>query len=750
MILLSGLSILTWYGGPNIIYFWDSAFPFNPQSALYHAFFIWQPQNGIGNANSRELLSIPYYLSVLVLNQVFPLYFSQILLTFALFVAGGLGTYAFTLDSLGSKQVAATVGGLFYMYNTFVVTTFMFFLNYLFLFAFAPIALLMARRALSSVVSGQKPWRYVLGLTVVVFLMLPGLASTIIPFALFFLAYVSYWIVGHRRHAWRITKTALFTIVLLTLSNLWWILPAEGSGQSLVSSGLDTFRSNVEGGSYVSLTFLNSLRLLGTVGLQTKSPAPEFWWTSLYTAAGPLGLLSFLIPAVAFSGLLFRRKSRDVYFFALTLIMLLALTSAVSFVPGYVGMVESFPALLIVAVNPHLSVGLIALFSMAYLFGNGIDNLFARLAGSSTTASAYIRHGLTPRPRTKKAALASGLILAILISTIGAVAFPVWTGDLLPTNLPARVLVPSYQQRLADYLLAHDSNNARILSLPLGTLTASNWYVGLDILRWQTGLPMLSTLVSLNDPGVALYYRLDSVIQSGGTTEFAKLLAIANIRYVVVRNDAVFPLGYTPAFNLTKIRQFLSSQDHLYFLRSFGKIDLYENPLIPGEVFAANATFVEKDKLTNFVLSPGFDPLTEAIVSNAADTMPLSTYSSPNLTYQRLSPTEYRVSVSEAKTAFVLVMTETFDSGWNAYLSGKALQEHITVNDYANAWFVPETGTFEILIRYDPQGRVVIASLISPLSLVGVFTAWISWEVLSRRNSKKNRRRGENNALPVS
>ncbi len=715
MIILSGLSILTWYGGPNIIYFWDSAFPFNPQSALHHAFFIWQPQYGIGIANSRELLSIPYYLSVLVLNRVFPLYFSQILLTFALFVAGGLGTYAFILDSLGSKQTAATVGGLFYMYNIFVVTTYTFFLNYFFLFAFAPIALLMLRRALSSVVSGQSPLRYALGLTVAVFPMLPGLASTIIPFALFFVVYVSYWIVGHRPYALRIAKTALFTSVLLTLSNLWWILPVVGSSQSLASSGFAVFRSNVEGGSYVNLTLLNSLRLLGTVGLQTKSPAPEFWWSSLYTAAGPLGLLSFLIPAVAFSGLLFRRNS-DVYFFTLTLVILLALTSAASYVPGYVGIVESFPALLIVAVNPHLSVGLIVLFSMAYLFGNGIDDIFARLARSSATASTHVVPSLLRRPLTRRVVLSSGLIVAILISTIGGVAFPVWTGNLLPSNLPARVLVPAYQQSLADYLLAHDNNDARILSLPLGTLSASNWYVGLDILRWQTGLPILSTFATLNDPGVALYYRLDSVIQSGGTTEFAKLLAIANIRYVVVHNDAVFPIGFTSGFNLTKIREFLSSQDHVYFRGSFGKIDLYESTLVPGEVFAANSTFVEKDNLTKFVLSPGFDPLTEAVVSDAANKVPQSTYSSPNLTYLRVSPTEYRVNISGASTPFVLVLSETFDYGWAAFIDESSLGSHFLANDFANAWLVPRTGEFQIRLLYVPQEIVPLGVVISALT----------------------------------
>jgi hypothetical protein len=736
VIVLSGLSILNWFRGPNIIYFWDSAFPFNPQLALQHAFFIWQPQNGIGTVNSRELLSIPYYLSVLALNHIFPLYFSQILLTFGLFVAGGLGTYAFILDSLESKQLAATVGGLFYMFNIFVVTTYTFFLNYFFLFAFAPTALLLIRRALTSTVSGQKPWRYIIGLTIVVFLALPGLASTIIPFALFFVIYISWWIVGHRHYALRIAKTAFFAFAILILSNLWWILPVEGSGQSLVSTGSAVFRSNVEGGSYTNLTFLNSLRLLGTVGLQTKSPAPEFWWSSLYTV-GLLGLLSFIIPLVAFSGLLFKRKSAEVYFFTLTLVILTALTSAVSYVPGYVEIVGRVPALLIVAVNPHLSVGLVVVFSMAYLFGNGINNIFGKLARSNPAHSTIVGQNLKLWPLTKRTVLATSFIAVILVSTIGAVAFPIWTGDLLPSNLPARVVVPAYQQNLADYLVVHDGNDARILSLPLGTLSASSWYVGLDVLRWQTGLPILSTFVSLNDPGVALYYRLDTVMQSGGTTEFAKLLAIANIRYVVVHNDAVFPIGFTSGFNLTKIHQFLSNQLNIYFRGSFGKVDLYENAVVPGEVFAAKTAFAQKDNLTRFVLSPDFDPLAEAVVSNAADNTYLSAYSHPSLTFRKISPTQYKIVVSEAGTAFILVMSETFDLGWNAYLSGKVLRDHITVNGYANAWFVPNTGSFEILLSYDPQARVTIGSLISALSLVGIFTVWVSWVVVARHRSKK-------------
>jgi len=50
-----------------------------------------------------------------------------------------------------------------------------------------------------------------------------------------------------------------------------------------------------------------------------------------------------------------------------------------------------------------------------------------------------------------------------------------------------------------------------------------------------------------------------------------------------------------------------------------------------------------------------------------------------------------------------LILSQAFDPGWKAYLNGVELKEHVLVNNWANAWLLPEGASGEIEIIFWPQ-----------------------------------------------
>jgi len=99
-----------------------------------------------------------------------------------------------------------------------------------------------------------------------------------------------------------------------------------------------------------------------------------------------------------------------------------------------------------------------------------------------------------------------------------------------------------------------------------------------------------------------------------------------------------------------------------------------------------------------------------------------------NITFFKDSSTQFRVNVN-ASSPFLLVLSESFDSGWNAYINGKQIGNHSLYNNFANAWLIDQIGNFTIEIVYSPQRAVLPASLISVSALLGLaLFPLLSWK----------------------
>jgi hypothetical protein len=118
--------------------------------------------------------------------------------------------------------------------------------------------------------------------------------------------------------------------------------------------------------------------------------------------------------------------------------------------------------------------------------------------------------------------------------------------------------------------------------------------------------------------------------------------------------------------------------------------------LVPVEEFISAA-----QRVASFV-----QKATTVYVGQArADKQLLPAGRTPRVQYTRINPTRYIVSITQAETPFYLAFLETYDPGWIASITGpnEPDLEHFEALGYANAWLVPKTGNFEILLEFEPQ-----------------------------------------------
>lgn len=102
----------------------------------------------------------------------------------------------------------------------------------------------------------------------------------------------------------------------------------------------------------------------------------------------------------------------------------------------------------------------------------------------------------------------------------------------------------------------------------------------------------------------------------------------------------------------------------------------------------------------------------------------------PKIAFNKINPTKYIVSSSNANKPYFLVLSESFHPGWKAYyghinwwqaLWRKPISEknHIKVNGYANAWYIGNHSKNEISLYFLPQSIFFIGLLISGLTFLG-------------------------------
>jgi hypothetical protein len=307
---------------------------------------------------------------------------------------------------------------------------------------------------------------------------------------------------------------------------------------------------------------------------------------------------------------------------------------------------------------------------------------------------------------------------------------------LTPVQLP-----PGYLK--ANEFLLSDSDNFRVMWIPLST--AFNWSANPLANRaeyWITPKPSLlygwgikSALTPLGD---AVY---ESLLTGDGINNSAKLLAIANTKYIIFQKsirDLPHYLGLLE--NLLKQKDFklegdfnevlifknLRYQNNTYI---YSAADLYLTDYETPELLMTNCQIINEAILTK----TDYDQLIKVIGH-------LNISEPPVLSYEEVNPTTFIINVSNIKGPFLLIFSESFNPYWKIYIKeprqgllnlpligdlalifGRPLDEkyHFVTNYYANGWYITtKSDKLMLIIHFPPQSYFYLGLLASVVSIL--------------------------------
>jgi hypothetical protein len=139
---------------------------------------------------------------------------------------------------------------------------------------------------------------------------------------------------------------------------------------------------------------------------------------------------------------------------------------------------------------------------------------------------------------------------------------------------------------------------------------------------------------------------------------------------------------------------------------------------------------------------------------------PKPVISSPAISFQQINPTRYRVHVENATGPFFLVFSESFQSGWAAFIEKdpvtnsrwyefsaplgalinadkrSEITKHYQVNGYANSWYIERAGTYDVVLEFTPQRLYEVGILLSASTVLACLIG-ITAVQLSRRSKAK-------------
>ena len=110
----------------------------------------------------------------------------------------------------------------------------------------------------------------------------------------------------------------------------------------------------------------------------------------------------------------------------------------------------------------------------------------------------------------------------------------------------------------------------------------------------------------------------------------------------------------------------------------------------------------------------------------------------PIVSYKKINPTKFLVSVKNAQDSFYLIQLENYDPLWTAKINKTKLEEHKKIFGYANAWYIDRKGDYNIVIEYTPQRYFYFSLFISLAFLLILVILLICFKIKIRRLNKKN------------
>ena len=544
--IITTLLVTIWFRKGMMMATGESGIPFyNPSNFYEMSSYAWYGQHGTYTFTAVAGRYF-YFLVSLLQSTGIPKFLTQALVFWALLMIQGIPIYKIVKVILKNpKEVAATSSALFYMLNPYAMYIWgRFDYTLIFLYALIPPSLYLFIRGLRE--HRIKDAIY-LALLSFGFAFTFSTITQLFTYWLILFSYFCYHMLTNRSK-----KEVVFGFCFLAISlalfvalNFWWIsqlftieleyYPGGPLGGEPISFKPETNLAILYGASKSLGLMVNILRLIHP-GLIYTLEVPRGYIYSL----GVFELMSFLPPIICFTALLFRRNlNKFSIYFALIAVLGLFLSKGVA--DPFGGLFEyifmNFTPFQVYR-NPFEKLTFIATLGYSILFGLGLSSLIEWIKKNVRNIIAGVE--------LPKLSISATVLICFLVS--GIYVWPMWTGTLFmsgqyPQNNPEvgyYVKVPAYYEELNEWLKHQDRKDYGLLILPLTGLGITyDWEYG-----YSGTVPGIELFDKPSIPGYVqetiphlsnLTHAIDNALLK--TDEFWKILALTNIKYVIVSWD---------------------------------------------------------------------------------------------------------------------------------------------------------------------------------------------------------------------
>lgn len=754
-VILLGLTPLLWFE-PDYLIARGDYYPgrwFNSLNTFHLDTFLWEQANlGISSVGpSFIIIEAIWYLFQSLHISVNVI---QIMFQTSYFLGAGIAMYFFASTVYKEQKNAAFIAGIFYMFNVLMLRT-RFSEGHSWVLLFSPLWLAFYIRIVEKLENNQNIAKYAVCfiITSTVGLSYSATNLTMVPLSIMSLLLVFlYYILFKPGMRLKLIKNFVVLTCIALLVNIWWIIPNLLYFFSSVMSAGIAIDVASWGWMHARASFLNLFWLNGAMGW-----VPEYFpYINAYSNPA-LILLSFIPMIIAFGSLLFKNniyKRFNCYLWVVILSMMFlqkGLHPPLENINLFI--YEHIPGFFAYR-GPSDKFGMIVVIFLALLVGFSASSILEAIQRSKVKYKYFISIAFTI------------VIIAVFLIS----AFPLFTlkETLAYTEPPSAMIyssyvnIPDYWYEASDWINGQEGD-FRVLLTPKENLYGPYKWKYYGIRAFSTKLITKPTLQNQFDyqknQASELISQLYAMIANNNATEFQRLLALMNVRYILQDNSVEQYVGASIIIPPVVMKTFFDNQTNIHLVKRFGELDIYEvdNTISSSHIYATSKVILIDGNISEMVqaiASDDFIPVESVLLLsqqiNASQWQFIQEYAvnqsddyAPELVLQKLNPVKYQINITNATAPFFLVFSESYQPQWKAYVNPQdgntnwfqaffrrsvSGDMHFLVNGYANAWYIDpkEHGTgenFTITLYFKPQSYFYIGLVISCLT----FTGWVGY-----------------------
>lgn len=670
--LISFVLVAIWFRQGIMIAKAEEGLPFYDLSRTFELYNSAFYDTDLGRIGVFNIPRAPLFFTFSVLSTIMiPSWLIQAGLFFVLNLAAMVFMKK-SVDEISENKQYGFNAALFYSLNLFVISQVWsrFVLSLIFLWAYFPLFMYLWIKFLNT-----KKLRYLLYLIIStfafssMFVILSPLVTLWIAAFIFFV----FKVVNSKD--WSLILYAILAVAIWLISNIWWFYPVISSANSSHGASLDAAQnitSIKEVSTYFPIPEILTLRQSYLFG--ETSHYHEYYQDPKTVA------VSVVILLVSVLGLL-KARGNLAYFAVLAIISFIVVkgTNGILGNELYEFLFTKFPFTQIYR-NPYEKFGVVYLFTYSTLFSIGLYYL----------SSAFGKY--------KKI-----ISTSVLVCSCVYLVWPMWNGKLF--NNTNYVIVPSYYKSANDYIENYSVPNTRILQLPFlyGSQIKYDWnYEGEEPSEFLFDKPSVSRTSSV-DNFDQFYYKLGNTINFREEGNYANILALMNVEYIVLHNDVLKSTYHQEGYEDSK--RYISQWNNVSYEQDFAKLSLHsvDKSILPGPVYLSNKVYCHGDLDSAFVrvASTEFSPKTDSfVIHNDSTDCKEFTGEIPEYKVNKLSEIHYEVEILDAFTPFVLILANNYSERWKAYIGEDLISDHFAINGYANGWKVENLNLLKIDIKF--------------------------------------------------